>query len=42
MLKETEIYGYSSMIMAPSLGATASKVLDDMEIDINSNKDLPS
>ena len=42
MLKETEMYGYSSMIMAPSFGATASKVLDDMEIDINSNKDLPS
>ena len=42
MLKETEIYGYSSMIMAPSFGVTASKVLDDMEIDIKSNKDLPS
>ena len=42
MLDDIERSGYSSISMAPSLGATASKVLDDMEIDINSNKDLPS
>lgn len=42
MLNDIERSGYSSMFIAPSLGATASKVLDDMEIDINSNKDLPS
>lgn len=42
MLNDIERSGYSSMFIAPSFGATASEVLDDMEIDIKSNKDLPS
>ena len=42
MLNDIERSGYSSMFIASSFGATASKVLDDMEIDIKSNKDLPS
>ena len=42
MLKETEVFGYLSMITAPFLGASLLKILDDTELDIKSDKDIPS